>query len=534
MTSKARHVKVKIEGIPVTGIIDTGSDITIINGKLFKNVVDAAQLSSEAFKPANKQACAYSGQPIALDGQMDVTISFESHDIRTTIYVKLQAPDQLLLSESVCRELSIVKYHSLVHSVESEVMEGSGLRQENSNNKSENTIAKVKMIRTVRIPANHAAVVPIQVVDKTDEIDETGLLLLEPNPVLGEALSIDNFLVQLHNGESTAITISKYSTTTHILNEGDEIGTVSRVNVVDSYATDPDLPDHSVMENINDYSLIDAEVPSNSKCDDYSHEKSEWRKEQLVRLCGSNPLLSPDESSKLNKVLCAYHDIFSLEEGERGETDLVEFAIDTGDSIPSKQPARRVPYAARREIAMQLENMQNAGVIQESQSPWASPVVLVRKRDGTLRFCVDYRNLNSVTKAGVFPLPRIDDLLDKLGAAKYFTTLDLAAGYWQIKMEKCSQEKTAFITHQGLYEFNVMPFGVINAPAVFQRLMQRVLMNLKASEEFVSVYLDDIIIFSKTLQDHLNHLEVVFCSLRKANLKLKPTKCNLYLQRLNI
>ena len=260
LTSKSRHVKVKIEGIPITGIIDTGSDITIISGELFKNDVVAAQLSSEAFKPANKQACAYSGQPIALDGQMDVTISFESHDTRTTIYVKLQAPDQLLLSESVCRELGIVKYHSLVDSVESEVMEGSDLRQESSNNKSENTTAKVKMIRTVRIPANHAAVVPIQVVDKTDEIDETGLLLLEPNPVLGEALSIDNFLVQLHNGESTAITISNYSTTTHILNEGDEIGTVSRVNVVDSYATDQDLPDHSVMENVNNYSLIGAEV----------------------------------------------------------------------------------------------------------------------------------------------------------------------------------------------------------------------------------------------------------------------------------
>ena len=174
------------------------------------------------------------------------------------------------------------------------------------------------------------------------------------------------------------------------------------------------------MESLNDNSITVTEVPCNSnkpKCDDYSHEKSEWRKEQLVKLCGSNPLLSSDESSQLNKVLCAYHVIFSLEEGKRGETNLVEFEIDTGDSIPSKQPARQVPFAALKEIAMQLEKMQNAGVIQESQSLWASPVVLVRKRDGTLRFCVYYRNLNPVTKADVFPLPQIDDLLDKLGAA---------------------------------------------------------------------------------------------------------------------
>ena len=115
--------------------------------------------------------------------------------------------------------------------------------------------------------------------------------------------------------------------------------------------------------------------------------------------------------------------------------------------------------------------MQKNNVIKPSESPWASPVVLVRKRDGTLRFCVDYRALNSVTKLDVFPLPRINDLLDQLGKSRYFTTLDLKSGYWQIRVHADSQEKTAFITHKGLFEFRVMPFGVTNAPAVFQRLM---------------------------------------------------------------
>ena len=123
--------------------------------------------------------------------------------------------------------------------------------------------------------------------------------------------------------------------------------------------------------------------------------------------------------------------------------------------------------------------MQDGGVIQPSKNSWVSPVVLVRKRDGSLRFCVDYRALNSVTKLDVFPLPRIDDLLDKLGQSKYFTTLDLKSGYWQIKVDASSQKKTAFVTHHGLYEFCVMPFGVKNVPTVFQCLMQNILSNVK-------------------------------------------------------
>ena len=190
----------------------------------------------------------------------------------------------------------------------------------------------------------------------------------------------------------------------------------------------------------------------------------------------------------IESALMDRHKTFALEENERGETDLFQLEIETGDTAPIRQPVRRLPFAVRHE---QLKKMQEMGVIQPSNSPWASPIVLVCKKDGSLRFCIDYRKLNAVTKADTFPLPRIDDLLDQLGKSKYFSTLDLAAGYWLIPVHPDSQEKTAFVTHRGLYQFRVMPFGLRNAPAAFQRLMQHVLMDQNPDEDspFVDMYL---------------------------------------------
>ena len=125
-----------------------------------------------------------------------------------------------------------------------------------------------------------------------------------------------------------------------------------------------------------------------------------------------------------------------------------------------------------------VNEMLQAQVIEESSSPWASPVVLVQKKDGSLRFCVDYQRLNAVMRKDVFHLPRIDDLLDQLGGKRVFSTLDAQSGYWQIQMHETSREKTAFVTMDGLYEFRVMPYGLCNAPATFQRLMQRTLAGL--------------------------------------------------------
>ena len=173
-----------------------------------------------------------------------------------------------------------------------------------------------------------------------------------------------------------------------------------------------------------------------------------------------------------------------------------------------------------------VADMLTGGQIKASDSPWSSPVVLVTKKDGGTRFCVDYRRHSDVTVKDVYPLPRIDDTLDMLACKQWFSTLDLASGYWQVSLSQEARIKTAFATHSGLFQFRVVPFGLCNAPATFERLMDRVLQGLRWSR--CLVYLDDIISFGSTFDDALVSLTLIFERLRSYGLQLKSTKCHLF------
>ena len=199
---------------------------------------------------------------------------------------------------------------------------------------------------------------------------------------------------------------------------------------------------------------------------DKDAERLEHLKDQLDLKHGIE--VSSTEQEALEELFLQ-NNVFTLSNDELGTTD-VTHSIDTGDHPPIKQPPRRIPYALRQTVDEMVDDMLRQEVIQPTSSPWGSPVVLVKKKDGSLRFCVDYRRLNSVTKRDVYPLPRVDDILEALAGARYFSTLDLASGYWQVTMDPAAREKTAFVTNAGLYEFNKMPFGLCNAPATFQRL----------------------------------------------------------------
>ncbi|GFY06605.1 retrovirus-related Pol polyprotein from transposon 17.6 [Trichonephila clavipes] len=200
--------------------------------------------------------------------------------------------------------------------------------------------------------------------------------------------------------------------------------------------------------------------------------------------------------------------------------------IDTGEYPPIKQHPRRLQFAKQEEVQKLIKDMKNSDVIEPLSSPWVPSIVLVRKKDGSTRFCAEYRQLNDVTKNDSYPLPRIDDRLDTLAGNTWFSTPDLKSGYWQVELHPDDKEKTAFSTGQGLWQFKVMPFGLCNAPATFECLMETVLGGL--TYEACLVYLDDIIIVGRSFEEHLKNIRRVLQKLKEANLKLSPSKCHLF------
>ena len=207
--------------------------------------------------------------------------------------------------------------------------------------------------------------------------------------------------------------------------------------------------------------------------------------------------------------MAEYADIFPIPgDPLTGHTDAVEHDINTGDRPPIQCASRCMSPQKMKKEEECVTEMLTGGQIEASDSPWSSPVVLVTKKDGGTRFCVDYRQLNDATTKDAYPLPRIDDTLNMLAGKQWFSTLDLASGYWQVSLSQEARVKTAFATHSGLFQFRVMPFGLCNAPATFERLMDRGLQGLRWSR--CLVYLDDIISFGSTFDGALANLTLIF------------------------
>ena len=239
-----------------------------------------------------------------------------------------------------------------------------------------------------------------------------------------------------------------------------------------------------------------------------------------------------EQQKQVHNLFLEFSNLFTLDLLNLGKTSIVKHKIRLNDYTPFKERYRRIPPHMYEEVKKHLRDMLDIGAIRKSNSPWASVVVLVRKKDGSPQFCIDLRRLNARTIKDAYSLPHIEETLDCLGGAHIFTSLDLKSGYWQMKMDEASKELTAFtVGPLGFYKCDRMQFGLTNAPATFQHLMESCLGDLHLN--WCIIYLDDIIVFASSPEEHIRRLRGLFQKLAEAWLKLKPSKCEFFKSCIN-
>lgn len=231
----------------------------------------------------------------------------------------------------------------------------------------------------------------------------------------------------------------------------------------------------------------------------------------------------PSKRTAIQQLIQNNRDIIATNMSELGKAVGVKHEIKLEPGPPIRKRPYRMPMAMRAVAKQQIDDMFLNGVIRPSSSPYSAPVILVPKKNGEKRFVVDYRALNAKTIRDPYPLPRPGEIIEQLGGFQYLSAVDLFQGFWQLEVLEEDKHKTAFSCHLGHFEFNRLPFGLTNSPATFQRALNDILRPVLG--KFAMVYLDDIIIYSKTFEEHLDHLRQVFQLLRKANLKIKLEKC---------
>ena len=484
-----------VNGVSASVLVDTGAALSVLNKAMWDKT---GGKGSDLKGAAGKKLVGVQGKPLQLFGTANIQVELASEKFPVNVMVAEVPTTDLILGRDFLR------YHGCVIEMGETVdvlhVKSRGLKLPISKDISLSRSPSLSVVlhEPVKVPPYSEmevmGSVPAAATNKTWVVQG-----MQPGR---SGVMIARALVE---PEARSIPL-------RLLNPRDEEVTISKGTVV------------AELESVAMEDLDVALVSEGEGTEEPSEEQRHKLWEMVER---SEQSLTQVEKERLFALLLEYHDIFAMGSYDLGRTGRVKHKINTGMASPIRQAVRRIPQFQRQEARELLDGMLDRGVIQPSDSPWASPVVLVPKKDGSLRFCIDYRRVNAVTRKDAYPLPRVDDTLDTLAGSKWFSTLDMLSGYWQVEVHPDDREKTAFCTPEGLFEFRVMPFGLCNAPATFQRLMDAVLAGLQWSA--CLVYIDDLVIPGKTFTEHLNHLRQVFERLREAGLKLKSSKCNLCL-----
>ena len=486
-----------ISTVPVEFLLDTGCSVTLVDWGVWGRMVPRPEID------ASYQAtllCA-KGEPLKVHGLCEVVLEIGGELVRGDAVVADIPGSEVLLGMDLLEDLEC-SIHLTTKELRSHRL---GISVPLYKERRERC-ARVKVAETICVPPGFEMLLPGKVSGRWESGGPAGVVEGLGSFHRDTGLMVAKSVVRVDGGV-VPLRVANMGPETVVLRAGMPVALASPV----AHVGEP----------------IDLEVPGGKEGSPAPVELPEHL-EQMVK--GAAERLTAEELDDLRRMLLHYRDVFVEPGGPLGRTDRVKHAVDTGDSPPIRQKCRRPPWGNRDIISDEIEKMLRDGVIIPSESPWSSPIVLARKADGSVRFCVDYRRVNQVTRKDAYPLPNISDCLDSLGGSKWFCTLDLASGYWQVEMDEDSREKTAFSSHQGLFEFVVMPFGLANAPATFERLMELVLHGLQWVR--CLIYLDDIMVYGGSFTECLQGLGLVLSRLQEAALRLKPKKCALFLKQL--
>ena len=516
-TGPTYKVDVNVEGLKSRALVDNGSQISLVRTEMLPKL---KELNGWSMEDCKRKTSKIVSQPLGAGGSelgakkvvvISVTLDATGKSLHIPCYVVDSARP---LWQGAVKNCGIVLGTNAMIGFGMQLVHNNGTTVQPSFRNSElkepttENVTRVVLSGVTRLGPREtkflkATVSQSSEFNKNPQVDSRGVV--SPNEAILADVSCD-FVEQLWNGESNVIIeLNNWGTAPQILAKGQEIGFIEPVMLLES--------DDPIWDDKEEEVVVRV-------CQD---KEPQVRNEELKKRLQIATNCSEEDRKQLEGLLLEHNSVFALDDKELGETDLVAHSIDTGSAKPVQTLARRLPYALRKELEVELTTLIDTGCIEPCVSPYSSALVLVRKKGGGLRVCVDYRGVNKDTTPDKYPIPRIDDLIDMVGRSKprVFTSLDLMRGYHQVKMAEESKHKTAFVCHLGQYRR--MPFGLTNAPATFQRLMSQLFSG--GEWDFVSVYLDDVLIASQNMQEHVEHLKKVLQKLNEAGLRLKPSKC---------
>ena len=477
----SRHVKVGNATIAV--VIDTGAVVSTMSETVYRDFFRDQPLKN--FSSYNMKLTAANGTEIAVVGCLISDVTVGDKTVKdATIIVMRDSPNasQFLLGTNVLSQLP--EFRSFF-------------------SQAENTPKDVRKVRSLRGADVIVDAQSISLINATVGLpNDNSTAFLEPSDNLCQGLIVLPSFLDIKSGRVKLPVMNVTDNPLHISPRtvlGEAVDAAPHVDVKIQSATVSAV--HANPSNDSPPSSVDlSKFPFP---DDMPHEH---------RSC-------------LERLIRENADIFSWSDMDLGFTNLVEHRIVLTTDEPIAQPSRRIPPQALADVKAHLEQLLAKNIIRPSSSPYASPIVVVRKKNGDIRLCCDFRGINLKTRRDKFPLPKIEESLDALGGAKFFSSLDLASGYHQVAMAEEDIEKTAFVCPYGLFEWMRLPFGLCNAPSTFQRFIQKAMHGYLF--DILLAYLDDILVYSTDFQQHLSDLQKVFQRLREVGVKLNPEKCSL-------